>query len=399
MLLLLVATAFAQEPAPPPAAWAWPEGTPVLYHLETQLLTPRTVRYYASENLDVLAVGLQVGADATCSSKPQGKNWLVSCDLTWFKAAGRASAADEQAKLDRIMDEWSRDLTGARVEWVQTKEGRLREFDLFRAQQKTRTEGYIIESQRMALQRMFCLFDLPLPKAQDDWKRGWKQKESATMQLAVISGTVGASEIQHSRKADKWDYLTVDTVGRGTLAPGGAVDSTGTKLIDVRIGGEALFDPKAGLPVYRDLTLDGRLTVSSHQVGSDAEFFQASAIQRVEAFGKDGEPPLSIPAQRAPKVDLVAPALPDGVSLVPFADLGMQAFYVQGHPDGAKVLSLPTVKVRARVVIGADGAPTSVTVTQGFQVLATPTQSALERARFPARPAPYAVDVDVEWRP
>lgn len=399
MFALLLAVASLPAEAAAPVAWSWPAGTPLLYHLETQLLTPRTVRYYAAKNLDAIAVGIQLGSDATCTAKEEGKGWRVRCDLTWFRIAGRAAMPDDQEKLDRILEEWSRDLTGADVEWYQTKDGRLREFDLFRAEQRTRTEGYVIESQRMVLQRMFSIFDLPLSTKDEDWIRGWKQKESALMQLQVISGTVGASVIDHKRTADEWGFVAIETSGRGTLSPGGAVDSSGTKLIDVRVGGEALFDPTNGQLVYRDVALDGRLTASSHETGRDAEVFQAGAVQRVAAFGPDGEPPLPLSAQMAPKVDAEPPAPPEGIAVVPFAELGMNSFFVQGMPESAKSLQLPKNQVRARVVVGTDGAPTSVTVTRGYAALAVPTENALRAAKFPVRPAPYAVDVDVEWRP
>lgn len=403
MLALLLASLAQAAPAPaaaPPAAWSWPTGTPVLYHVETQILTPRTVKYYAANNLDAKAIAVQGGADTTCTAAPEGKNWLVTCDLTWVRIAARAADAAEQQEIDRIFEEWSRDLTGADVTFVHTRDGKLREFDLHRPEQRTRQEGYVIESQRMVLQRMFAGFDLPLPEKEEDWKRGWTQKGGpAVMQLQVVSGTVGASEIQHTRQADKWGLLTIASSGRGSLSPGGAVDSTGTMIIDVRMSGEALFDAQKGQLVYRDFTLDARRTAASQQTGSNAEFFQASAIQRVDAFTGDGTPPISVAASRAPKIDVPPPAPPEGVAVVPFAELGMQPLFVTGMPEAAKPLDLPTTKVTARVVVGADGKPTSVTATKGYQVLATPTEDALRGAAFPARGAPYAVDVDVEWRP
>ena len=100
MVSLLLAATLAQAApaaeAAPPAAWDWPTGTPVLYHVETQILTPRTVKYYAANNLDAKAIAVQGGADTTCNAKPEGKSWLVTCDLTWIRIAGRATQGGER---------------------------------------------------------------------------------------------------------------------------------------------------------------------------------------------------------------------------------------------------------------------------------------------------------------
>ena len=49
--------------------------------------------------------------------------------------------------------------------------------------------------------------------------------------------------------------------------------------------------------------------------------------------------------------------------------------------------------------IGAEGRARTVRAYEGFEVLATPTENALLAAAFPVRSGPYAVDVEVEWRP
>jgi hypothetical protein len=79
--------------------------------------------------------------------------------------------------------------------------------------------------------------------------------------------------------------------------------------------------------------------------------------------------------------------------------LKIDPFFVKGMPEEAKPLDLPKTVVRARVEIGAEGRARTVRAYEGFEVLATPTENALLAAAFPVRPAPYAVDVDVEWRP
>ena len=165
------------------------------------------------------------------------------------------------------------------------------------------------------------------------------------------------------------------------------------------MAGETLFDASSGMIAWRDFTLDGQLMVSAQEAGSSAEFFQTAAIQRVQEFPAPGDVPLTIAAQKAPKLAGAAPVLAEGLTLAPFAELGMQALFIAGMPDAAKPLSLPKTVVVARVFVAADGLPTAVKAFQGYAVLGGPTEEALAAARFPVRSAAYAVDVEVEWRP
>lgn len=403
MLLSLVLAAYAAAPPSPLPAWKWPAGELQRFHLETEIINPRgNVRYYAANNIDGRPGAVKLSADIGCTAKPEGKTQIVRCTFHYVRLAAQAWDAGEKARLDAIMDEWTKDFATAQVELEIAADGRLRTFDYLPGkEQSNRREGYVAETQRALLQRAFSVFDLPLTTDDKDWIRGWKQKtSSALMQLQTIGGTAGAYDITHKHEGERDGYLLLTTVGRGTLAAGAAVDATsGSRNVDVRLSGETLFDPQKGLFMWRDVTLDGQLMVSAQEAGSGAEFAQVSAIQWMPEYPAPGELPLSIAATKAPRLPGTAPALPDGVALVPFADLGMQPLFVQGHPDAAKRLSLPTVKVKARVLVSATGSVSSATAYDGFQVLATPTQDALAGAAFPAKGSPYAVDVDVEWRP
>jgi hypothetical protein len=250
------------------------------------------------------------------------------------------------------------------------------------------------------MQRVFCAFDFPLPAKTDDWIRGWKSRDdNSVLQFPLTSGTIGASEIHNKHVGEKWGFVAVDSEGKATLTPGAAVDQGSTQLVDVAVVGEALFEPASGLLVYRDFTMDGRLSASSIDTGPDAYYYQVLGLQRIEHLGTVGEAPLSFAAQKAPKVAEIAPPPPEGTALVPFAELGMQPFYSTDLPDAAKDLGLPTSTVNARVLVSAGGSVTSVFVTGGYAVLKEPTENALMGAKFPARATPYAVDVAVEWRP
>ncbi len=402
MLLSLVLAAHAATAGSVAPTWKWPAGEAQRFHIETEIVTPRSMRYYAANNVDARAGTVKVRADTACTAKPEGKIQVVRCTFAYFDMKGVAWVPDESAKLDLIMAEWAKNLSASTVEMELSADGRIRTFDVHPGkEQSNRREGYIQEQQRVLLQRAFAAFDLPITTDEKDWVRGWAQKgSSALMQLQTIGGTAGAFDIKHMHEGERDGLVVIETTGRGTLSAGAAVDaSTGGRLVDVRLGGETLFDAERGMLAWRDFTIDGQLTVSAQEAGSGAEYFQVGAIQWVDEFPPPGEIPLSVAAMRAPRLDGKAPELPAGVALVPFAELGMTPLFVQGHPDAAKPLGLPTVKVKARVVVGADGLPNTINAYEGFAALGPATEQALQGARFPAKGAPYAVDLDVEWRP
>ncbi|MDP2308716.1 MAG: hypothetical protein Q8P18_22030 [Pseudomonadota bacterium] len=401
MILSLLFSAQAASPATLPV-WRWPAGVVQRFHIETEIVTPTGHRYYAANNLDARAGAVKLRADAACTAKPEGKVQIVSCTFAYFDMKGQAWVADEATKLATILEEWSSDLGRTSVEMELGPDGRLRTFDTMAGKERSnKREGYIIEQERMLLQRAFSAFDLPLTTDDKDWVRGWQQKGgSALMQLLTISGTAGASEIKHTHVGERDGLTVIQTTAKGTLSAGSALDAdAGGRLVDVRLAGETLFDVASGMMIWRDFTMDGRLMVSAQGAGTGAEYFQVGAIQWVPEFPAPGEIPLSVAAMRAPRLSGVAPAAVAGIAVVSFAELGMDPLFVQGFPSAAEPLNLPVTKVSARVLVNADGVPSSVTPFAGFEALGAATEQALLGARFPARPAPYSVDLDVEWRP
>jgi hypothetical protein len=399
VLLAFSSLASAAPAEPAPFAWSWP-ATPSHWHVETGTLTPRGVRYWAVNNTDGRAGSVTARGDTTCTFAPAGKKgWNATCTFDWLQLDGDAIVAREQESLKKVLREWASDMQAATYTFTVTPEGRMKAFDVQSRERQNLREGFIIESQRQLAQRIFCFFDLPLGKDAADWKRGWTHKgENQVLKLQTVSGTSGASEVKRRRADDQFGLFTVVDDGRATLSPGGAVDSSGTRLIDVRLTGQALLDPTDGTLVYRDATLDGRLTASSMQTGSDVEFYFMGALQRIPAPGAPGAAPLSVGAQRAPKL---AGVLPDNLKWsapVPFADLGMAAFFVEGLPPEATAWQLKTTRVKAQVEVNADGTVAQAVAYDGFAVLGAPTQTALAAAMFPKRDASYSVVVDVEWR-
>lgn len=381
-------------------AWHWPPGEVQRFHIETELVTPRGVRYNAAENIDARAGIVKIRADTACTAKPDGKGNIVTCTFAYIDMKAQPQMPDEAPKLDKIMEEWTVDLAGTTVELELGADGRLKYFDTkAKRVQTTQREGYNLEQQRILLQRVFAPLDFPITTDDKDWVRGWSQKSpSALMVLQTISGTVGAVEMKHKHIDDQDGMPVIETTARATLSAGAAVDAgSGGRQIDVKLAGQTIFDATRGMMMWRDFVIDGRLTVSSQLAGDSREYSQVGAIQWVPEFPVPGEIPPSLTALRAPKLDGKAPDVVGEQVL--FSSLGMNPLYVEGHPEGARSLQLGKTKVKARVVVGADGLTSSAKAFEGYAALGPATEAALGAARFPARGAAYTVDVEVEWRP
>lgn len=380
-------------------AWRWPTAQPVRYHLETELLVPRGLRVKAAENLDARIGSMHLTVDTECTPKPVGKNVELTCTLVYVGFSGAPYQDSEAEALPKIMAEWSAGLRGVKVVLFLGGDGHLKEFDVKGQVADNLRVRQIQEAQRIYLLRAFALFDLPLATEADDWKRGWEQKGSSYLWSLVSQyGTVGAGSFNHKPLGEADGLYSMTTTGHAMVASGESIDAGGARLVDIRAVGSVQFDVAKGLMAWRDITLDGRLTVSTAESGSDAEFGQISALQLVDAFLPDGQAPIALGAARAPRIENPPPDLPPGILLVPFAELGMQPLFIPEMPDAAKAQSFPTNHVLARVIVGADGVPTAATVYKGYAILVEHCQQALKGARFTPRAAPYAVDVDVEYR-
>ena len=397
-----LASSYAQLTTVP--TWSWKPGEVTRWHLETELHTPRgfALAYVDPKGVQIQANSMKTTMviDTECTSNPEGKNTVLDCTFAYVKFSGDPWSLPADEKLPIVYAGISEQLKTAKVEIVQSADGRIRTFDLQGVKRINAMSGQVIEFERVLLQRAFCGFELPLATTTDDFKRGWKQTStSALMMLPTTSGTTGAYDLRYTTGPVSDNLLPINTSGEGKLSYGSAVDaSTGVRIIDTRLASQAAFDLTLGHVVWRGLTIDGRLTVSSTDVDTDVEFYQTTSMQMVDTFLPNGAAPLSVMASRAPKRDLPAPELSPGLALVDFATLGMEPLFIPTMPTAGRQLGLPTTSLTARVEVDKDGKVTAASVFKGYEALSGACEMALHGARFAKTGTPYAVDVNVEFR-
>lgn len=274
--------------------WNWP-GETVYFHAETQLNFPQGLSFQAFNNLDAKANDIAVSTEFGCTAKNDSGLRILTCQMAWAKVTGDASRKDEQEKLKTILEEWSTQMSGYRVEMEMGMDGKLQQMSLENTSHANQRESFVVERQRLLLLRVFCLLDLPLAKNDKEWESGWKERGwLPAFVLINTTGTVGAMRMNHQPGPPRNGYSYISSEGTATVTAGNDIDANNAALLNCTFGGNTLYDASAGMLVYRDFVMEGQYTASA-QINAPATYQQSATIQRINAPGAVGSPPPSLP--------------------------------------------------------------------------------------------------------
>lgn len=386
--------ALAQAAVP---TFVWDPAQTYRYHLESRFLYSSAVTFYAGENHEAKATDFRIVADLECKAAKEGKNTALNCGFAWLGFAAQGNSGSQE-RLDAICAEYVDFMKPGTIELLLGPDGRIKEADIDGVARSSARVRNITEGLRNYLLRSVALLHLPLPSDPKDLLRGYRDPNPTMLvALPTATGTVGSVELTHREDGESYGLVEVASEAVGTVAKGGSVDASAAYLLDVRGAGTGLYDGSTGQLVYRGFQFDTRTMASAERNGTDAYLYYAAAIQRVEAFGPDGQAPPSILAERQPRI-AKTPAEVEGLPLVPFSELGMNTLYML-MPESARALQLPRTVVKARVQVASDGLVRGLEVFDGYEVLAETVERALRASRFTPRGEGYVVDVDVEMRP
>lgn len=395
LLLLFLDVARAEAPT-----YRFASGETVRYYMDNEFFWGKGVKASARENINTRMQGFRMRAEAECVAKPYGKNTELRCTLPWILLTADPQN-DSQERIDLVMADWMDYTRPVKISFLVTPDGRLREFDVNGLPEGNIREGQLADQMRSFLKAMFSPLDVTLPTDPKDWIRGWKRTDvGLALQLPTGTGTAGAGTVKYAHVDDRLGLALLDIGGRGTVAPGGAVEaSTNGGLVDLRMGGQAWVDTTAGQLLFSGFSTDGRFVASAAGAANAQYIAQRAAVQRVVAFEPEHAEPISVVAQRAVRKTDASPAADAAAPIVAFDTLGMQPLFITGLPEIAVPYELPKSTVTARVVVGDDGVPTSQRAFAGYELLFEHVERALRDARFPAKGAAYSVDVAVEVIP
>ncbi len=245
--------------------WQWPEGETRRYRLKADLQLHQAMFLQAEYNKDSRVYDLAYAVDLDCKAVEQGKGFLVTCDID---DAQLTAAGEDPDNLLPILDEWDGKLTdSAKVQLTLTEDGRVKEIDLLGLNERNQRIRLIKETMHALLSRGLSAFDLQLPKKGNDEGESWKQKSELVMQLPILVGGVGSSQLRNEVSGDDGGLPVIDTTGRGSLMIGeqisGPGDTRPPDVFDFTVSARGTFDPAKGMLVSRAMMVQGTLTPGS----------------------------------------------------------------------------------------------------------------------------------------
>jgi hypothetical protein len=233
---------------PVDARWDLREGAHHRWALETEIVLPWFVRLFADRNIDVRArnIGLKMVLDCTAEA-PGKRAGYLRCTVEDAAFTG-ATFPNERGRLQPVLEEMDRKLTGATADLILRPNGHLRTVKLqtqrispFR-NQRTR---YMEEAIRTFFVRAVAVFDIKMPRG-GVTDASWPQFESELMGLPTQKGTAGAGRLVHI--ADRTDptQLYVSSVGRATLVDGAHLEVGSPYYLETDFTGYTVFDLESG---------------------------------------------------------------------------------------------------------------------------------------------------------
>lgn len=286
----------AALPARATTGLEWQMGdAPLRYHLRAQVQLPEVLFLHAQFNDEVRVHEVRVHLVTSCRPADAlgRRGWELACSIDDL-ALQVAPVTPDAGQAAPVLQDWDDKLTGATLQVVLHRDGRVKNVDLEGIEKDERRMQHIVETMRLLTTRAFALLDLELPRKGDDKGKGeWKQRQSLALGFVTTEGTIGSSRVVH-RIVDETDgVVTIETEGEATQGPADTVavasQERTANLYEMDYTGSARFDTAAGRLIERTYFVHATPTASSvNAEGSNVPpYVQRSALTLLE----EGESP------------------------------------------------------------------------------------------------------------
>jgi hypothetical protein len=279
-LLAISSTAQAQD-----LVYHWDEQTPVRYHLQSQISTPKGFRVYGVVNIDARLLGLMTSIDTTCASSPVGKGWKLDCAVDEISLAG-VSFESEQENLDSILVEFQQLLTGSLIQIEIRADGHVRAVDIEGPPKATKRQSYMHEQMRQIIRRTVSPLSVQMPKKGKDPGKEWKYRGMHPgFELMSVFGTAGGTRFETVTDSRTETEAFLIGQGRGTvgtnleMSGGSGSDEDGyiygsstNPSVSMIVVSQTRFDLVSGLVAYSELHANGESTAQTMNVGGTARY-------------------------------------------------------------------------------------------------------------------------------
>ncbi len=233
------------------------------WFVKTELVLPFTLRFHATENYEFASSAFQIRTVLACAKdwKVSNRKFQISCSIEDFGLQASAldaehDTAERRQRTQAVLDEIDQKLTGAAVQLLVTRNGRVVDIDLEGVTKRNRREATIGETLRLLMSRVVVGFDLKLDPS--DFKENGKYVEytSALMGMPVLRQTAQGASILIHRLRTIEGHSIVESRGKGNLQVMNANWAT-------ELAGVAVYDSRDAYMKERVWTLVGTPTASN----------------------------------------------------------------------------------------------------------------------------------------
>ncbi|MEZ4241499.1 MAG: hypothetical protein R3F59_36185 [Myxococcota bacterium] len=227
------------------------------FYLESRVQLPTVMWFATPYNHQARVAGFDLRLNTTCGDAEINTRRTVEVSCTLDDVALSAEALPQEAgKLQPILTELDDMLTGAVVQLVVNRDGRITNIDLEGLERRNRRMGAINENLRLVLTRAFAGLDFELPD--DPALEQWAEYDSWLMRAPAADGSAGSSQVVHQLADKQGGFATFVSAGRAVIVPG-----EGFNKFDTRLTGSTTFDLRNGRISDRTWTVVGGPTASS----------------------------------------------------------------------------------------------------------------------------------------
>ncbi|MFT4628443.1 MAG: hypothetical protein ACI8PZ_007138 [Myxococcota bacterium] len=287
--------------------WGWSAGESHRYFISADVQTPYLLPFNAQTNSNLRVAKFVILLNTNCIHvKDFGKKaFEIECSIDDVRIVARTTVSDSDRGLVEILDEIDDGYLESRLQVVMGRDGYVRSVSLDGVNDRLRRMREMEETMRLMVVRAFAGVDLGLPPKGNDGGTVWASKKALVLQLPSKFGSFGTSTIDNRVTEVKGSLVTIETVGRGTIASGesavistpeGAAVDRPRDTFDIVVEGVAVFDTQAGVLVERVVTASGTATASSQTAvaGEGVPYLQLIKVQladdkEIPAFAGNGE--------------------------------------------------------------------------------------------------------------
>jgi len=281
-------------------AYQWTPNEVMHYRIQAFVVAPSVLRFMAARNVTARAEDIALAMELDCKvDPPQKRTQSWRCSTHRVELGGKAWEG-EQEKLDAILAEYMEQLKEATIVVDYTPTGRIQLVDVEGLSRNSDREKLIHEYLRLLLQRAFAALEIELPKNGEVPAGTWRQKGNPlSMRLPTRYGTAGGVRLNHEVVGREGDLLVINSVGRGTVHPGSALESGADRGVNMSVTSTALFDPTRGLLVRNEVQTNGALTTSASMASAGFYLNQVVLVELLESWEEE-TPVEEAPAEEAP---------------------------------------------------------------------------------------------------